>query len=314
MPFKLSSLLSIPVFLSAVAACSADEIALKNGGVVRGKVAVVGKYVAVTTPQGIRVVVERASVQKMDRTWSASPVKGGLTSTEKAWLAKVRKLFSRIENGAGETRARAIRDLRAINAPDAVPALMQTLRTSDDDATRLLYVRILADMPGSKAVIGLVEEALFDASDIVRDAAQEASKSLRAEYVRPFYGQALRFPNREVVCRAAKVLSTVGNGENVADLIESLLTTTVDVVYRPNGCTDRADFLGTPRGSVVPLGDGTYTTYQSNLRPVLAGHYMPNPQVKEALEAITKQKFAYDRATWRRWWRSMQLAQNSKVP
>jgi HEAT repeats len=319
MSWKLSKrvpLLCASVFLSvaAVALCSADEVALQNGGVVRGKVAIAGKYVAVTTPRGIRVVVERSSVQKIERTWKASPAAARLTSTEKAWLTKISKLLTRVENGAGETRARAIRDLRSINDPAAVPALMQTLRTSDDDATRLLYVRILADMPGSRAVVGLVEEALFDSSDIVRDAAQEASKKVRAEYVRPFYGQALRIPNREVVCRAAKVLLIVGNEENVPDMIESLFTTTVDVVYRPGGCKSRADYLSSAPGSLVPLGDGVFGTYQSNLQPVFAGHFMPNPQVKEALEAITRQRFAYDRASWRRWWQSVQLAQNSKAP
>jgi hypothetical protein len=319
MPFKLSKrvpLFSALVFLSvvAVALCSADEISLQNGGVVRGKVATAGKYVAVTTPQGIRVVVERSSVKKTERTFGAVPDKPKLTSAEKAWLTKIGKLFSRVENGSGETRARAIRDLRSIKDPAAVPALMQTLRTSDDDATRLLYVRILGDMPGSKAVVGLVEEALFDSSDIVRDAAQEASKKVRAEYVRPFYGRALRLPSREVVCRAASVLATVGSEENVPDLIDSLYTTAVDVVYRPSGCKHRADYLASPQGSVVPLGNGTYGTYDDHLKPILVGHFLPNPQVKDALETITKQSFAYNRGAWRRWWKSAQLASNSGAP
>jgi hypothetical protein len=110
------------------------------------------------------------------------------------------------------------------------------------------------------------------------------------------------------------VLSIVGSQENVPDLIESLLTTTVDVVYRPSGCKSRVDDLTNAQGGVVPLGDGTYGTYQNNLRPVFAGHFAPNPQVKEALEAITKQSFHYDRGAWRRWWKSVQLAQNSKAP
>ena len=34
-----------------------------------------------------------------------------------------------------------------------------------------------------------------------------------------------------------------------------------------------------------------------------------NPQVKDALEAITKKSFGYNAAAWRRWWRSTQLAE-----
>jgi hypothetical protein len=36
-----------------------------------------------------------------------------------------------------------------------------------------------------------------------------------------------------------------------------------------------------------------------------------NPQVKDALEAITKQSFGYNTAAWKHWWQSEQLAENS---
>jgi HEAT repeat protein len=220
-PSKWFVRLSAPLLSTlAVTVCLADKITLKSGGWLNGKVTNAGNDVIVTNPDGIRVVVERSNVERITR--AATPDKSKLTNAEKAWLPKIRKLISRVELGEGESRRLALRELRAVNDPAAIPALMQTLRTSDDDASRLLYVRILGDMPGSKAVVGLVEEALFDSSAPVRDAAQEASKKLRAEYVRPFYGQALRFPNRDVVCRAADVLSTVGNRENVPYLIDSL--------------------------------------------------------------------------------------------
>jgi hypothetical protein len=288
----------------------ADEVTLHNGGVLHGKVANAGKNVAVTSSQGIRVVVERSSVQKIARNTSPSPSdKSKLTSAEKAWFPKIRKLLARVENGDGESRRLALHDLRTINDPAAIPALMQMLRTNGDDTSRLLYVRILGDMPGSKAVVGLVEEALFDSSEVVREAAQEASKKLRAEYVRPFYGQALQFPNREVVCRAATVLETVGNKENVPYLIDSLYSKVVDVDYRPSCCASRVHYLMSPRGSryvqdnLVNQGD--------HVRARLVVRDVQNPQVKDALEAITKQSFGYNTAAWKHWWQSEQLAENS---
>jgi hypothetical protein len=300
--------------LIAASTGSTDEVTLRNGGVLRGKITKSGANLAVTTSQGIRVVVERSAVQKIDRKSSESTAKVPLSDGEKAWVAKVRKLIRRAENADSETGARAIRDLRSINDPAAVPALMQTLRTSDLETSRLLYVRILGDMPGSKAVLGLVEEALFDSSPLVRDAAQEASKKQRPEYVRPYYGQALRFPNREVICRAANVLGTVGNRENVPYLIDSLYSKTVDVAYRPSCCMSRVAYLANPHGNsyiqdnLVPRGDGTYTAYHEGLRPVLVVRNVENPQVKDALEAITKQAFGYNTVAWRRWWKSEQLA------
>jgi HEAT repeats len=323
MTLKLSNRLVLSfsaLLLSAIVGTAgfADEVTLLNGGVLRGKVTNAGKNVAVTSSQGIRVVVERSSVQKIARNTSTSPSdKSKLTSAEKAWFSKIRKQLARVENGDGESRARALRELRAINDPAALPALMQTLRTSDVDASRLLYVRILGDMPGSKAVVGLVEEALFDSSVPVRDAAQEASKNLRAEYVRPFYGQALRYPNREVVCRAATVLSTVGNKENVPYLIDSLYSKTVDVEYRASCCMNRVNYLTSPQGSryiqdnLVYNGGRSYTGSHDHVRARLVVRDVQNPQVKDALEAITKQSFGYNTAAWRRWWQSEQLAENS---
>jgi HEAT repeat protein len=314
-PSKWFVRLSAPLLSTlAVTVCLADKITLKSGGWLNGKVTNAGNDVIVTNPDGIRVVVERSNVERITR--AATPDKSKLTNAEKAWLPKIRKLISRVELGEGESRRLALRELRAVNDPAAIPALMQTLRTSDDDASRLLYVRILGDMPGSKAVVGLVEEALFDSSAPVRDAAQEASKKLRAEYVRPFYGQALRFPNRDVVCRAADVLSTVGNRENVPYLIDSLYSRVVDVNYRRSCCMSRVNYLASPRGSPYvqdnPSSHGDVAYAAVHLRPVLVLRTVQNPQVKDALEAITKQSFGYNTAEWKRWWKSEQLAENAK--
>jgi hypothetical protein len=128
----------------------------------------------------------------------------------------------------------------------------------------------------------------------------------------------LQFPNRDVVLRAADVLATVGNKENVPYLINSLYSTTVDVEYRPSCCMSRVQYLAGPHGSryiqdnVIPSGYGTYTAFHDQGRRILVVRHVQNPQVKDALEAITKQSYGYDAAAWRRWWKSEQLAENSK--
>jgi len=301
-----------------------DDVTLQNGGVLRGKVTKSHKTVTVTTSLGTRIVVDQASIRKIGRESSAATAAGKtpLTEGQKAWFGKVRKLIRRAESEDRESSVHALRELRAIHDPDALPALTQTLRTSDVDASRVLYVRILSDMPGSKAVVGLVEEALFDSSPLVRDAAQQASKKQRPEFVRPYYGQALRFPNRDVVCRAASVLTTVGNKDNVPYLIDSLYPQTVDVVLRPSCCMSRITYLALPdhlaNGSryippnnLVAQTDGTYTSDQEHYVAHRVVRSVENPQVKEALEAITKQSFGYNTAAWRDWWKSTQLADRS---
>ncbi len=214
--------------------------------------------------------------------------------------------------------ARAVRDLRAIHDPDAMPALMQVLRTSDAETSRLMYVRILGDMPGAVAGPGLAEEALFDNSSVVRDAAADISKRQKPEFIRPYYGQALRFPNREVVVRAASVLESVGNMDDVPYLIDSLYSRTVDIEYRATCCVSRVNYLAAPYGTAYNP-DSLLARSADRIMPAHIDHVVPvyvvrkseNPQVKNALEAITKKSFGYNTAAWRRWWRSRQLAENN---
>ena len=218
-----------------------------------------------------------------------------------------------------EVAARAVRDLRAIHDPDAMPALMQVLRTSDAETSRLMYVRNPeATCPVRSRGPGLAEEALFDDSSVVRDAAADISKRQKPEFIRPYYGQALRFPNREVVVRAASVLESVGNMDDVPYLIDSLYSRTVDIEYRATCCVSRVNYLAAPYGTAYNP-DSLLARSADRIMPAHIDHVVPvyvvrkseNPQVKNALEAITKKSFGYNTAAWRRWWCSRQLAENN---
>jgi hypothetical protein len=303
--------------LLAPSTVSSDEVTLQNGGVLRGKVARSGTTLAVTSPKGIRVVVDRADVRTVARELNAvAPNKVRLTPAQKEWLGKIRKLASQMYSADRELAARARRDLRAIHDPDAMPALMQVLRTSDVEARRLLYVRIVGDMPGAVAGPSLAEEALFDDSPVVRDAAAEISKRQKPDFIRAYYSQALRFPNRAVVVRAANVLASVGNMDSVPYLIDALYSTTVDIEYRPTCCASRARYLAAPYGtgysrdSLLSGTDRVIPAHGDHVVARLVLRKSENPQVKDALEAITNKSFGYDTAAWRRWWRSTQMAEN----
>ena len=214
--------------------------------------------------------------------------------------------------------ARAVRDLRAIHDADAVPALMQVLRTSDVEARRLLYVRILGDMPPALAGPGLAEEALFDDSPVVRETAQDISKRQKPEFVRPYYGQALRFPNREVVVRAASVLASVGNKDDVPYLIDALYSTSVDVELRPSCCMSRARYLAAPIGTtynpdnvisgmdrVIPSHGGDHLVARLVVRRA------ENPQVKDAARSDHEKILRLQHDGLAPLVRSTQLAENT---
>jgi HEAT repeats len=279
--------------------------------------------VSKSRPTETGTFLDRSELERIQREAAAFTAnKGRPTPAQRAWFSKIRKLVLRADSENREGAARALHDLRAVDDPDAIPALMHVLRTSDDQAARLLYVRILGDMPPAAAGPALAEEALFDDSPIVREAAQEISKRQQPEFVRPYYGQALRFPNREVVGRAASVLASVDNRETVPYLIDALYSTYVDVESRPSCCLSRVYYLASPAGTnyhpdhLISRRDHVIPAHEDHMDHVggkLVVHKSPNPHVKETLEAITNKSFGYDTAAWRRWWRSTQLAANKRT-
>ncbi len=86
--------LALALFAPSVGSC--DEVTLQSGGIVRGKVAKSGTTLAVTSPKGIRIVVDRSEVRKIAHESTAVAAnKGRLTAAQKEWLTKIRKLVLR---------------------------------------------------------------------------------------------------------------------------------------------------------------------------------------------------------------------------
>lgn len=293
-----------------------DVVTLQNGGSIHGK-ATTGrtaksvKTVTTTTQSGTVVVVEQADVKRIQHAAEPkanSSVRPKFTAAENAWFDRIHKLSKQAECDDPDRRGRAIRDLRAVKDPDAIPALAQYLRMNGVETARLLYVRILGDIPGPKSAVGLVEEALFDSSATVRDTALAAAKEKPPEFVRAYFGQALRFPNRNVVCRAASVLATAGDKDNVPYLIDALYSKTVDVVLRPTCCMTRINYL--VMRNPGSRGYGVYGGgYVDGPEAVAVPRIVQNPEVREALERITRRSFGYNTDAWRRWWAAEQLAE-----
>jgi HEAT repeats len=295
--------LAIAVFMPARA--SSDEETRPTAGNVREAVSEAGSS-----------AFENVDIQRLEREASAFANNGRPTHAQKVWFTKIRKLMEGAESEDGEAAVRVRRALRAIDDPDAIPALMQLLRTSDDEGARLLYVQILGDMPPAAAGAALAEEALFDESSLVRATAQEISKRQNPEFVRPYYAQALRFPNRAVVGRAVRVLASVDNQEVVPFLIDSLYSTYVNVETRRSCSMSRVYFLAAAAGTkdhpdnVISHRDRVISARADHVKGRYFVHKTENPQVKDVLEAMTNQSFGYDTAAWHRWWRSTQVTGN----
>jgi HEAT repeats len=222
-------------------AALADEVTLQSGGIVHGHVvAAHAKTMEIKTASGAVIVLKAYAVKHVQRdpagTQKAAVVKKPrLTPQEQAWMAKVRSMVARLLGDSPEQSRRAKAQLLGIQDPDALPALARYLQHNRNEEARRLYVLILRNMPGAKAVYYLVGQSLFDPSDAVRDGARKAIGSERADSARALYINALKSGNVNLASRAARGIQEIGdpNGVAVPYLINALVFVDTRVITLP---------------------------------------------------------------------------------
>lgn len=241
------------------------------------------------------------------------------------WAERVHTWTRMLGSADPDRHRRGRAQLLNLSDNNAIPALNRYLRTSDDEESRELYVKILSRPPGDEATPFLVQQALLDSSKSVRIVAQEAISSERRQTAAPLVAHELRNPSNDVVRRAAVILEQFGDDRVVPQLIDALVTThgvPTQVVERagdtysftPNG----GGGFGTPGAIPLPpdvygklvtgqYPNGVQVLPQSGptapqVRTVLVDRQFRNTEVLSALESLTKQSFGYDKRAWSRWW------------
>jgi len=111
-----------------------------------------------------------------------------LDEDSKTWLPKLRKLKHSIEHGGEEERAAALRELKSIEDPRAIPFLDEAFGV--ESGVGIGIVEILSKMPANEASPTLARLAVQSSDQYVR---QKAAESLRASpyetYVPVLIGQ-----------------------------------------------------------------------------------------------------------------------------
>jgi hypothetical protein len=267
----------------------------------RGYVKYKGKYVL---PQELELIQQDERVSE----------------AEKVWFRRVRQLHGWLDSGRTDRHSEALKQLKEIHDPDAVPALSKTFKTVANEEQRLLYVEILTRIIGDKPVPALVLQSLWDESQDIRSTAiggllrKDVSKAL------PYYLRALKNGLNIIVNRAGDALAHLGNDAVVPQLINALVTRHVYTELVPDG----APGIST-NGAMVPVGQ---PILPPNIELLLATGQLPqgvrveypatpvrmkevtyekderNPSVLGALSQITGQDFGFDESTWRRWYNS----------
>lgn len=205
---------------------------------------------------------------------------------QKEWGRRLEKLRRDADRPA--TADRAAEEIREISDPSAVPALASAIGKDQSPAGRRWYVEALARIGTGDAVRALAAIALDHPDPETRIAAVERLENIGPQSAAPLLTAALGSGDNAQVNRAAEALGRLGGEEAIAPLIAALQTRHVVGADAPDG---QMSATFTPSGGGLSMGGG----------PKQSVVMARNPQVLEALVAITGTNHAWDADAWRRW-------------
>ena len=241
-----------------------------------------------------------------------------VTEAEKGWFKRVRMWHGWLDSDRPDRQADALTQLKAIQDPDAVPALSRYFNAVPSEEQRMLYVEILTRVIGDKPVHALVQQSLWDESKAIRGAAVAGLLRKDVGKALPDYVRALKNGLNFIVNRAGDALGRLGNDAVIPQLINALVTRHVYTELVPDGGTGV-----TTSGGMVPVGQpilppnvdillstgqlpqGVRVEYPATpvrMKEITYEKDEQNPSVLGALSLLTGQDFAFDEAAWRRWY------------
>lgn len=237
------------------------------------------------------------------------------------WRPKIRLWLGWLTGRDPQRRAEAVFRFRELRDPDAIPAIVDNLLEHANVEIRRVAVQTLAQIEGMAAVPALARVALADRDPELQNTAFSTLSAEQRIVAVPFFERGLRDESNLVVRRAATLLGRSGVRSAIPSLIEALATS--HKIRVPQGPAYAAGFnrdgsvggssnLLPPdveqalRAGQLPYGVGIDN---SNSPPppvkwVTVRHTLPNPEVLDALRALTQQDFGFDKRAWRLWWQA----------
>jgi HEAT repeats len=264
-----------------------------------------------------------------------------VAGTEQAsWTKRIKLLRAGVLSGSESRRQQAEVQLAAIKDPAAVTPLMNLL-SDESESVRLLLAQILGGITGPEATSALVSRILAEPEISVRRATiDEYVRRDESNPSRPFL-KALTSKDQLVVGRAASALAALKVTSAVPKLVNTLVYTEKRVVLVPNpaansggqgygfsSVTPGSPMIGNgssyamstgpvvgngvvafgaaavpyaPNSTGLSVGGGLGGGNQPAQIPQVINYFYQNPDVLEALQALTGVNFGYDVASWKQW-------------
>ena len=238
------------------------------------------------------------------------------SKAEREWYAKVRVWLNWATGNHAERAADGLNNLKGINSPDALSALVQFLGKSQRADVRRLFIEIVGKIEGPGPVVPLATLSVREDVRELRELALSMIDESHYDQARQLVVDDLRDRNNIVVRRAGTVLAKIGDETSVPALIRALVTTHSYKVRIPvQGYSFGVDG-SIPSGSGLPpeieigLRTGVYDSVQvvpllgaaraTKVIPVAVNR--ENSEVLTALRQITENNLGFDETAWQRWW------------
>ncbi|MFN0198642.1 MAG: HEAT repeat domain-containing protein [Planctomycetaceae bacterium] len=248
----------------------------------------------------------------------------------RAWMPKVKMWHTWINGSKFDRREKALRELKQINDPDAIPALANYLGRDPQVPVRELYIDLLSQMPDGSSVPALARLVLLDVSDAVWKEALRTIPRDHAGKAYPMLQKGLRHPQNVVVRRAGVGLGAIGDESVIEPLFHALQTKHSYQIEVPDSTPNysfRSDGSLAGGGSVIPpeieamLRAGQLPHGVNIIQPggakrtklITVEQVHDNVEVLEALTSLTGQNFGYDVRAWKFWYARQKQAGKSVV-
>lgn len=238
------------------------------------------------------------------------------SKAEREWYAKVRVWLNWATGNHPQRAADGLNNLRGIDSPEAVSALVQFLGKSARADVRRLFIEIVGKIEGPGPVVPLATLSVREDVRELRELSLSMIGESHYEQARQIVIGELRDRNNIVVRRAGIVMAKIGDEKSVPALVRALVTTHSYKVRIPvQGYSFGVDGsfpggTGLPPEIEIGLRTGVYDSVQ--VVPLLGAARATklisvavsreNAEVLLALREITDHNFGYNENAWQRWW------------
>jgi hypothetical protein len=239
----------------------------------RGLVLFEGRYV---TPQHVELMKRQKETK----------------ATQADWKNRIERLRRSLTGRRQDQANDALTEIRAINDPEAAPAIVDLLRRENDPDLKRLWLEVASHLNHRAAVDALVNLSLTDEDEEIRRQCLEyLIKSGRPGIATPFV-RALTNKDNEIVNRAALALGQFRDRETIGPLIEALITK--HKVKVSEGNPDQHAYAFSKDSNAFSFG--------GSKGPQIVTQSLRNRAVLDALVTMSGgASFDYDQEQWRNW-------------